>query len=243
MPRTNTTDANNLPDIDIDKVPLDASTQETVQAIEPSPMINGTGDSPFNKDNTKGNENEKPPHRHLSKIISLFKGNAKSTVESKLAFDHVRAAAGSHKAQGHLGVLPKPKNLIYAGPAVFKARFEGKKGWLYITNTASSSSEGSRLLFMTDDPRNRDDGIEASREEKMFSWSITLQDIHRMKRATAFASKPAEMAAGWSEDTELLGSLEIDDAEEHTWRFTALPERDALFNRLIALGGQRWENM
>jgi len=63
-----------------------------------------------------------------------------------------------------------------------------------------------------------------------------------VKRATAFVSKPAEMAADWSEDTELLGSVEI-DGEGQTWRFTAIPERDALFNRLVAVGGQRWENM
>jgi hypothetical protein len=192
-------------------------------------------------------ENENPSHRHLSKAIAILKGNTKATVESKLAVDHVRAAAGSRKAQGHLGVLPKKKNLIYAGPAEFKARFNGEKGWLYITNATTSTITNSastepRLLFITEDPRNQHSKIDASDKSKTV-WSIALQDIHRLKRAAAFVSKPADMAANWSENTELLGGLEIDNEKGHTWRFTAIPERDELFNRLVALAKQRWENM
>lgn len=73
-------------------------------------------------------------------------------------------------------------------------------------------------------------------------WQIPISDIQRVKRATAFVSKSAEMAADWSQDTWLLGSLEI-DGEGQTWRFIAVPERDALFNRLVAVGGQMWENV
>jgi hypothetical protein len=189
-------------------------------------------------------ESEKPRHRHLSKALTFLKGNTKATVESKLAIDHVRAAAGSHKAQGHLGVLPKKENLVYAGPAEFKARYMGKKGWLYITDASTSplSNSSPRLLFVTEDARKKHGQIDVSDEKKIL-WSIALCDIHRLKRATAFVNKPAEMAADWAEDTELLGSLEIDDLKGETCRFTAIPERDALFNRLVALGGQRWENM
>jgi hypothetical protein len=192
-------------------------------------------------------ESEKPRHRHLSKALTFLKGNTKATVESKLAIDHVRAAAGSHKAQGHLGVLPKKENLVYAGPAEFKARYMGKKGWLYIADAStsppfSSPSTDPRLLFVTEVARTQHGKINVSDEKKIL-WSIALRDIHRLKRATAFVNKPAEMAADWAEDTELLGSLEIDDLKGETSRFTAIPERDALFNRLVALGGPRWENM
>ena len=212
-------------------------------------MPKGHGDHSFSPDDAnasqsaKEGETEKPKHRHLSKVMSILKGNTKAAVETKLAVDHVRAATGSNKAQGHLGVLPKKKNLIYAGPSEFKARFKGEKGWLCITNTAesttaTSNSSEQRLVFMTEEPSK----IDASDKNKT-RWSISVQDIRRLKRATAFVKKPAEMAADWSENTELLGSLEIDDGEGHTWRFTAIPERDELFNRLVALGNQRWENM
>jgi hypothetical protein len=207
--------------------------------------------------NSSSNESTKAPHRHLSKFIGLLKGHTKATVESKLAIDHVRAAAGSSKAQGHLGVLPKKQNLIYAGPAEFKARFHGEKGWLYIATSASTSSPTSTLpntksnsasaatepclLFITEDPRNQQNQIDASDKSKVL-WEMAIRDIKRVKHATAFVSKTAEMASDWSEDTELLGSLEV-DGEGQTWRFTAIPERDALFNRLVAVGGQRWENV
>jgi hypothetical protein len=195
-------------------------------------------------------EPSKPPHRHLSKFISILKGNTKATVETKLAVDHVRAKTGSSKAQGHLGVLPKKKNLIYAGPAEFKARYHGEKGWLYISTTPTSAPPNSnststttepRLLFLKEDARNQQNQFDTSDKSKVL-WEMAIRDIQRVKRATAFMSKPAEMAADWSEDTELLGSVEI-DGEGQTWRFTAIPERDALFNRLVAVGGQRWENM
>ncbi len=84
--------------------------------------------SSLSNPNDDSNEPSKPPHRHLSKFISIFKGHAKATIETKLATNHVRAKAGSSKAQGHLGVLPKKENLIYAGPADFKVRFCGEKG-------------------------------------------------------------------------------------------------------------------
>ncbi len=72
---------------------------------------------------------------------------------------------------------------------------------------------------------------------------IDVNEIKQLKRAKAFVNKSAEMAADWSSGKELLGSVEVKDKEGKMWRFTAVPERDELFNRLIALGGQRWENL
>jgi len=234
----------------VEQVPLDASDREVRQAIEPSPLPKGYGDHSSSTTNAKANENvgdakdEQAKHRHLSRFISIIKGNTKGAVETKLAVDHVRAAAGSHKAQGHLGVLPEEKNLIYAGPAEFKARLNGKRGWLYITNPTTSTATNAtspepHLLFVAD---NHEGKIDLTDESKI-QWTIALQNIHRVKRATASANKLAEMTADWSEDKELLGSLEIVDEAEKEWRFTAIPERDELFNRLVALGKQRWENM
>lgn len=207
-----------------DSIPLDASRTDKLFAIQESPTTNQE------KEETK----PEPKHKRLSKITRIFKGNTKSTVETKLAVDHIRAKAGSDKAKGHLGVLPKPKNLIYAGPSHFKARYDGKQGWLYIT-------EGSHplLLYTIKDPRP--ENMHAGNLEP--AVEIDVNGIKQLKRATAFTGKAAEKAADWSSGKELLGSLEVEDGEGKLWRFTALPERDELFNRLIALGGQRWENL
>jgi len=249
---TKKSDANNIPQVDVNQMPFDASNREVRQAIEPSAVPNGESPSSTtssssnpNTPTSSSNEEEKPKHRHLSKIIGVFKGNTKATVETKLAVDHVRAAAGSEKAKGHLGVLPKKKNIIYAGPSEFAARFEGKKGWLYIT-TSTLSATGQRLIFTNEDPRHKDLGVEGQGLENRKGnvvWEMEIDDIKRLKRATAFMHKAAEAAADWSEETELLGSIEIDDVRDKTWRFTAVPERDELFNRLVAVGRQKWVNM
>jgi len=170
-------------------------------------------------------EEEPPKHKKLSKIMRVLKGNTKATVETKLAVDHVRAKVGSEKAKGHLGVLPKKKNLIYAGPSEYKARYDGKKGWVYITE--------SLVLFSTKEQGDKSDPV----------FEIPIKNIKQLKRATAFANKPAEIAADWGTEKELLGSVEIDDQNDKTYRLTAMPERDELFNRLVAVGGHRWENM
>jgi hypothetical protein len=227
VPSSKPDDSDQRKSIDVDEVPLDASRTEVVNAIQPLLTEKAHPDG-----EAKGNNERGPKHKHMSKIIRILKGNTKSAVETKLAVDHVRAAVGSEKAKGHLGVIPKPKNLIYAGPSEFKARFDGKPGWLFI-----DESVNPHLSFTTHDPRpnGRHKGLDPV-------FRIAVKDIIRLKRATAFVSKPAEMAADWSTD-KLLGSVEIDDQSGKTWRFTALPERDELFNRLVAIGDHRWENL
>ena len=211
--------------IDVDDIPLDASRAEKVYAISPHTTPSST------------QEVEGPKHKHISKILRIFKGETKAAVETKLAVDHVRAAAGSEKAKGHLGVLPKEKNLVYAGPSEFKARYQGKAGWLYITESAEPL-----LVFTKHDPR-----ATGAKSLEQAELSIPIKEIKRLKRATAFSIKPAEMVADYSEDKELLGSVEISTADTNqandVYRFTAIPERDELFNRLVAIGQQRWENM
>jgi hypothetical protein len=218
VPTSQPDDSDQKQGIDTDDIPLDATESEKISAIDPSRRME---ESQLPQDKHE----EAPKHPRLSKVMRVLKGNTKASVETKLAVDHVRAKTGSDKAKGHLGVLPKKKNLIYAGPSEYKARFDGKKGWIFITE--------SSVLFCTKGQGDRSDPV----------LEIPLSDIKQLKRATAFANKPAEMAADWGTEKELLGSVEIDDQEGRTWRFTALPERDELFNRLIAIGKQRWESL
>lgn len=209
--------------IDAEDIPLDVTRPEFIDMTKPSVVEKAHSDE---------NKEEEPKHKYLSKVFRLFKGNAKSVVTMKLAIDHSRAAIGSQKAKGHLGVLPKTTSIIYAGPSEFKCRFEGKQGWAVITESASPS-----LLFTRDDSRPRS----SKKLEPVFE--IAVSDIKRVKRATAFVNTTVESVAAFCSDKELLASLEIEDEKEKTWRLTAMPERDELFNRLVAIGNQRWENM
>ncbi|KAK2623524.1 hypothetical protein QTJ16_007078 [Diplocarpon rosae] len=225
VPTSTPEDADQHQDLDVDEVPISAPSTEKLLAIQGSP----TSPEP---------QEPEPKHKRFSKITRFFKGNTKSTVETKLALDHVRAAAGSSKAKGHLGVLPKPENLIYAGPSYFKARYDGKQGWLYITQ-----GPDPMLIYTTQDPRASSVKAEQGNSRLRAEVEIEINGIKRLKRATAFMSKPAEMAADWSSGKDLLGSVEVEDKTGHVWRFTAIPERDELFNRVVALAGQTWENL
>ena len=230
MPTSKPNDPDNKKALDIDKIPLDAAEPEVFNLITPSPTekLHSHG----NVDDYRETE-EKPKYQRLSKIVRIFKGNTKAVVETKLAVDHARAAVGSTKAKGHLGVLPEKKNLVYAGPSEFKSRFNGKPGWVVITKSGNPT-----LIFTQDDPRHQQS---AKKVESVFE--VAIRDITRLKRATAFVNTAVEKVADFSTDKELLGSVEIDDQSGKTWRLTALPERDELFNRLVAIGGQRWENI
>ncbi|PQE09162.1 Proteasome subunit beta type protein [Rutstroemia sp. NJR-2017a WRK4] len=218
VPTSHPDDPNEKQVINPDDVPLDATDAEIQHAIHPSGIMEKSHPQPEE-------ENEGPKHKKLSKFIRVLKGNTKASVETKMAVDHIRAQAGNEKAKGHLGVLPKKKNLIYAGPSEYKARYDGKKGWLYITDMS--------ILFSHNEQGDRSSVV----------VEIPFADIKQLKRATAFSVKTAEVAADWGSDRELLGSVEIDGLNDKTWRFTALPERDELFNRLVAIGGHRWENL
>lgn len=227
MPTSKKEDPYQRNTVNVDEIPLDASRAEKEYAVMPT----------LEPIQTPGHQDEGPKHGKLNKLLRVFKGQTKATVEAKLAIDHVRAAAGNEKAKGHLGVLPKEKNLVYAGPSEFKGRYQGKEGWLYITETAEPY-----LVFTKADARTA-----AGKSPERAELTIPIKEIKRLKRATAFANKPAEMVAKYSEDHDLLGSLEISTADTNqandVYRFTAIPERDELFNRLVAIGQQRWENM
>ncbi|KAK5469106.1 hypothetical protein LTR55_011370 [Exophiala xenobiotica] len=209
--------------IDPEDIPLNTTRSEIMDVTKPSAVEKADGDD---------NEEEKPKHKSLSRVVRFFKGNAKTVVEMKLAADHVRAAMGSEKAKCHVGVLPKSTSIIYAGPSEFKCRFEGKQGWAVITKTATPS-----VLFTRGDPRPKS----AKKPESVFE--IAVKDITRVKRATTCANPAAESIAAVSSDKELLASLDIEDQNGKLWRLTAMPERDELFNRLVAIGSQRWEVM
>jgi hypothetical protein len=221
VPTSKPSDPDHENPIDLEKIPLEGTAADVILAAEQPPI------SPPHEE-----DNNEPNHKHLSKVVRFFKGNTKAAVETKLAIDKGRAKLGSEKAQDHVGVLPKAKNIVYAGPSEFKCRFQGKSGWAVIHENPSPM-----LIFTHDDPRP---GASAKLD---VVFTIAVQDIQRLKRATAFVSTAVESAVGNAMDKELLGSLEIEDKAEKTWRLTAVPERDELFNRLVAVGGQMWVNM
>ena len=50
------------------------------------------------------------------------------------------------------------------------------------------------------------------------------------------------MIVGWALDRPVKDGIIIVDKLGNEWFLTAMPLRDELFNRLAAMGGQKWES-
>ena len=73
-------------------------------------------------------------------------------------------------------------------------------------------------------------------------FTVGLSDIVGFRKIGGFGWK-AKMVVGWALGKEVVDGLELTEREGMTWIMTAIRGRDELFNRLIAMGDQRWESL
>jgi hypothetical protein len=206
--------------VDADELPLDSSQAEVDAAIHPDPEEE-TPDS-------EHQEGEKKKTKHTGKrIIKFFKGATKAGVEGVLGTDHIKANIGSEHAKNRLGILPDPKDTPTTGPVDFQARYKGKKGTVYISTTATVPCISFTTTSVTKNP------------EPIFS--VAIADIKEIRKIGGLGWK-AKLVVGWAMDRQIADGLEIIDREGHKWTLTAIFLRDELFNRLVAMGGQKWES-
>jgi hypothetical protein len=209
--------------------PLNATDEEIAAAAASEPGVaheTAGADVDSGKDKSHGKKG--------SRILSLFKTNVKGAVNSALGVDHLKAKAGSEHSKQRLGVVPNPKTQHLSGPVDFKCRFHGKKGHAYITSKATIPCIGfSQDKHITDDTNTL-------LEEMTPMWSVAIADIKEMKKIGGLGWK-RKLVVGWALDREVADGLEIVDKEGQSYLITAMILRDELFNRLIAMGGQRWE--
>ncbi len=202
---------------------MDASHGELHDAIHADP-----NETQSTHESTEGNAK----HKHGSRILGFLKGTTKTSVETKLGVDKVRATLGSKPAQEHLGVLPTPEEQKPSGPIDFKARYKGKKGYVYISTSATTPCVS--FASQSTEGTGEAGGVEPA-------FSVAIADIKELKKIGGLGWK-AKLVVGWATDREVADGLEIVDKMGQTWRITALPLRDELFNRLVALDGQKWES-
>ncbi|MCJ1312668.1 hypothetical protein MMC25_006344 [Agyrium rufum] len=228
---------------------LDASHEEIQDAIhmdEPTASGSTTSDS--------ASTTSQPKKKHGSRVLGFLKGTTKAGVESKLGLDKVRAAAGNKHAQNHLGILPKDNAAYPSGPVDFKARYKGKKGWVYISTSATipcvsfsthQQDVNEDTAIVTAGARKNthtDEYDERERNKKLKPvLSIPIAEIRELKKFGGLGWK-AKIVVGWATDRSVADGIEIVDVRGERWRFTAVPLREELFNRLVSLGGQVWES-
>ncbi|KAK3167256.1 hypothetical protein OEA41_010382 [Lepraria neglecta] len=208
-----------------DDLTLDASHEEIHEAIHKDPAEKAAEEH--------AEKTEKPKHKHGEHILGFFKGTTKTGVETKFGIDKARAKIGSQHAKDHLGVLPKNNDPEFSGPVDFKGRYKGSKGWIYISTnvdvpTVSFSNKSS-------------DGTGLEPENASAKFSIPIQEIRELKKIGGLGWK-AKIVVGWATGKTVADGLEIVDKYGDTYKVTAVRLREELFNRLVAMGGQKWES-
>jgi hypothetical protein len=195
-----------------------------------------------------GTESTPPPKKKKSgagaKLMSLFQYGTAGAVNTKLSADHVRAAVGSGHAKQKLGILPSKDELKkqpIEGPVEFKGRYNGKKGAIYIDSAVSPptpSRPASPCVYFT---TQMDGDEDITSGTKAPVWAVSVNGIAELKKVGGLGWR-GKIVVGWATEKEIKDGLEIVMRDGGRYRVTALKERDELFNRLAALGGQVWES-
>lgn len=169
-----------------------------------------------------------------SKILNFFRNTTAGAVHTAIGTNSVRAAVGSKAARDRKGVVPPPNSTPVSGPVEFEARYDGKKGHIYLSIAASVPviAFGSKETMETIGVQKRDDLHPV--------WSVAVADITELKKVGGYGWK-AKLVVGWSLDREVKDGLEIGTADGKRFKITAVPLRDEMFNRLVAMAGQKWE--
>ncbi|KAE8250740.1 hypothetical protein A4X13_0g4434 [Tilletia indica] len=215
----------------------------------------------------EGDSEKKKKEKKPSKILSLFKFGAKSATTSALGVNRAEASIlGSEHAKARLGVVDDQlaKRAVGDGPAAFKARYRGQRGLLIV----STSSTTPCVSFEPRQPPVARAAMEAveqirAKEEKgeveedstaKKAWektaeatrvaplfSLQIEDIADLSKRGGLGWK-AKLLVSWAMDSDVADGLDIVTTTGEKYRITAIPRRDEVFNRLIAISPKTyWE--
>ncbi|KAI9851612.1 MAG: hypothetical protein M1838_003206 [Thelocarpon superellum] len=236
-PQSDAPPSSRPPSLHGDDVPMDVSHEEVQDAIHPeAPTPSST--SPTGSDKKGGKKVTAG-----TRILGFFKRTTRIGVTTTLGADRFKAAAGSGHARNRLGVLPKPNEDPFSGPVDFKARYQGKRGSIYLS---TAGSDTPCLTFTREGesappPPSTTAATDATAADtKKAAPRIPLTSITSIKKLNGLGWK-VKLVVGWAmTDREVADGIEIEDGQGNSWVFTAMQKRDELFNRLVAVGGQIW---
>ncbi|KAK3987360.1 hypothetical protein QBC44DRAFT_331635 [Cladorrhinum sp. PSN332] len=175
---------------------------------------------------------DKSQHKKSNRILSFFRGAARGAVKTAVGADTLRAkTVGGHHARDRLGAVPAAEKVPISGPVEFEGRYEGKKGQVVL----STMGTVPMVAFVEDKKKNKgDDDLHAI-------WSVPVAGVVELVKIGGFGWK-SKLVVGWSLEREVNDGLIIRDERGGEYKVMALPLRDELFNRLISMGGQKWES-
>ncbi|KAK3385500.1 hypothetical protein B0H63DRAFT_473032 [Podospora didyma] len=212
---------------------------EINDAMQPDAETKEEADGDLREQQTKGNKT-------ASRAIAFVKHVARGGVHAIRGADRVSAhvgGPGSKSARYRAGVVKTGGPPPASGPTRFLARFDGKKGYASIVvgslefGAAESSFLGWTAGRMGDESEEEEEGVAGGTK-----WAIEIADIHEIQKTGGLGWK-SKILVGWATDeADIMDGVIIRDKAGHEYHLTAIPLRDALFNRLISVGGQMWES-
>ncbi|TFY52717.1 hypothetical protein EVJ58_g9855, partial [Rhodofomes roseus] len=196
-----------------------------------------------------------------SKLAKLVKGSAKATVNSAIGVDHLKAKLGSGAAKRRLGAVPSDSPDVTIdgptgsrvglgdGPTTYAARYHGKRGYVVLVTGAATpcvsfvwEKDLSKNLASYAKAAAAKAKGESEPEAPPAVFAIPLAEILGLRKVGGYGWK-GKMIIGFTLQREVVDGLGIEDKDGKTHFLTAIKGRDELFNRLIAIGGHKWEQL
>jgi hypothetical protein len=175
-----------------------------------------------------GADGQDAPHRGArARLGALLRGTAKVGAGA-IELAHEAEAKTLGGAVNKVGVLPPRMAKVRPeeGPDVFSARLRGRRGFV-VLERGSAGAAHADVVFL----RGR-----KGREEAR----VGIADLVEVRKVGGLGWK-GRLLAGWALGEDIPDGVELTLRAGDKLLFTAMPRRDELFNRLVAMGAQRWE--
>ena len=210
---------------------LNATDEELQAAIQPDanvPHATSGADIDASMNKSHGKKG--------ARMLSMIKSATKGSIRTALGADHLKAKTGSENSKHRLGVIASKNHTHLTGPVDFKCRSNGKRGHAYVSTRATIPC----VSFSIDKSIAKDGTLDRGDDTLSPVWSVAVADIKELRKVGGLGWK-AKLVVGWVLDREIADGIEIVDKQDTHFMLTAMVLRDELFNRLIAMGGQKWE--
>ena len=193
----------------------------------------------------------------------MLSGATAGAVETGLGANRVKATAGFESAKRKVGVVKRElgPDAQGDGPSSFHGRHRGKRGLLLISTTATTPCisferklpAGARAAQAAADAAKKaaPEGEETTTSRKLAQtaqnarpaplFSIQIDDIAAVRKLGGLGIA-GKLVVGWALDSVVADGLEITTTQGETFVISALPRRDEVFNRIIAMGSTKWES-
>ncbi|KAL9568996.1 hypothetical protein ACKAV7_006863 [Fusarium commune] len=216
---------------------LSASNGDRPVGASPEEVRNAVQEEPGAVQDTGGDDHEYPDHetggKRRGKLLAIVKPVAQAATKIVIGVNKIRAKTGTVSAKNRVGAASTREIPPIAGPVEFTCRWQGEKGFVYLTTDTDSPC----LCFSRTSVGVSDD---SSYHEVLPTWTIPVKSITTLNKYSGYGAK-AKLLAGWALESEIKDGLEIVESDGKSFLITAMARRDQLFNRLCAIGDQKWE--